>query len=314
MGLKETLEHQQKVLELQLAVARERFQHHGLRGGAVEATLRAFIEQNLPRSLSVGTGEVISTKGDGDVRTSRQLDVVISNEQQPFSAPRDDATLLLIEGVNVAGEVKSVLTRSELRTEMEKGQTFKSLRAENLSRLVSVPKAESWESYYVHYRPYFIFGFESPVDWRPLLLETSDYILEHKKVPYDALFLMDRGVVILISPFVKFPFAKLAGIPFFHETTDVGNTVGAIHVYQTTAFLAFFLMWLSLFRASFFSDRAALPHYLEPVINESMTDIVLAESKHESQEDFLAAAKVGLEANPLQFMADYLRSALEKKA
>jgi len=288
MSLKETLEHQQKVLELQLAVARERFNHHGLRGGAVESALRSFIESNLPRALSVGTGEVIARLGDDSERTSRQLDVVISNEMQPFAAERDEATVLLIEGINAAGEVKSTLSGSQFDTELTKGRVFKSLRSRNLSRLVSIPKPDSWASYYVHYRPYFIFTFESTVKWRRLLLKTFDYIVSYKKIPYDALFIMDEGIVILISPFVDCPFLKLAGFPFFHESEELGKTIGGIHIFETTAFLAVFLMWLSSFRSTFYGDRSALPYYLESVVNNSMSDIILAQNKHESPEDLIS--------------------------
>jgi len=312
MGLKETLEHQQKVLELQLAVARERFQHHGLRGGAVEFALRSFIEANLPRALSVGTGEVIATLGDDSERTSRQLDVVISNEMQPFAAGRDEATVLLIEGINAAGEVKSTLNGgSKFDEELKKGRTFKSLRSRNLSGLVSIPKPDSWASYYVHYRPYFIFTFETSVKWRRLLLKTCDYILSHKKIPYDALFIMDEGIVILISPFIDCPFSKLAGIPFFHESEELGKTIGGIYIYETTAFLAFFLMWLSTFRSTFYGARSALPYYLEAVVNDSMSDIVLAQSKHESQEDFISEMKTELESDPLKSLTEYLRRDLD---
>ncbi|GEM_PF-4225067 len=312
MGLKETLEHQQKVLELQLAVARERFNHHGLRGGAVESALRSFIESNLPRALSVGTGEVIATLGDDSGRTSRQLDVVISNEMQPFAAKRDEATVLLIEGINAAGEVKSTLSGgSKFAAELEKGRIFKSLRSRNLSRLVDVPSPDEWNSYYIHYRPYFIFTFESSGDWRRLLLSTCEYILLHKKIPYDALFIMDKGIVVVISPFIKFPFSKKTGIPFLHEIPDRGKTNGCIHVYKTSAFLAFFLMWLSSFRSSFFSNHSALPHYLEVLVNDSMNDIVLAQNKHESQEDFISGMKTEVESGLLKFFADYLRRDLD---
>jgi hypothetical protein len=312
MGLKEVFEHQQRILELELELARERFAHMGLRGGAIEGALRDFLERHLLRALSMGTGEVLSIDGDGASRNSRQLDIVISNEFQPFQSQRDSPSIFLLEGVYAVGEVKATLARADMSTELEKAGVFRSLVAKNTSRLVAVPKPDTWESYYVFYRPYFLFAFGSPPNWKWILLEAIGHILENKKIPLDGIFLMDKQVAILFSPHVKFPFSKMAGIPFFHEVRSLGNVMGGIHVYETTAFLALFMLWLSLFRVSFFADQNPLAFYVEQIVNESLSDFTLAQNKFDgSVADYMKQSAERLAANPLRFFCDYLKADLE---
>jgi hypothetical protein len=55
MDFKALFQHQQRVLELELAIARQRFAHYGLRGNSVEIAVRDFLEKHLPRALSAGT-------------------------------------------------------------------------------------------------------------------------------------------------------------------------------------------------------------------------------------------------------------------
>lgn len=304
------------MLELQLAQARLTFQHKGLRGGAVESAVRKFVDSNLPRSLSVATGEVIALEGDGKERVSRQIDFVVCNQMQPFQNDRDTPMPLLIEGVNVAGEIKSIVGRSSLDDEFTKARIFRSLRAKNLSGLVSVPKPDCWEAYYVHYRPYFLFSFNTSGDWRWILLRQLDFIANNKKIPFDAIFLMDKGIVILTSPFLKFPFSDAAGIPFENEITGLNHAViGGIHIYKTSAFLCVFLLWISMFRASIFADKSALPFYLERIANESLSDFVLGENKLDVSPDKCLTDELQGEigGNSIKWIADYLRADLEGK-
>ncbi|WP_265984929.1 DUF6602 domain-containing protein [Ochrobactrum chromiisoli] len=95
MDFKDLFTHQQKILELELEVARTRFEHLGLRGNALEIASRDFFEKHLPRSVNVGTGEVIASESDNDSAGARsgQMDLVFSNQSQPFPTARDIPTL-----------------------------------------------------------------------------------------------------------------------------------------------------------------------------------------------------------------------------
>lgn len=267
---------QQKVLALELELARTRFTHLGVRGGAVEIAMRDFLERHLPRSLTVGTGEVIATKSDNDDRRSRQLDIVISNMMQPFSTQRDTPTTFLIESVYAAGEIKAQISRSSFKDELPKAAAFRSLQAMNLSRFVSVSGKSDWVSYFVHYRPYFMISMETKSDWRGILLELMSYIDENKKLPLDAVFLLDKNIVILVSPVGLFPGLDKVGIPFTH-IVDGNNQAGSIVALNTNIPLAVFMFWIGLFQIGFGSDNIPIGSYLIEHINSSLEGLLIAE-------------------------------------
>lgn len=274
MDFRSIFQSQQRVLELELAVARERFAHYGLRGNAIEIALRDFLEKHIPRALSTGTGEVIASKSDTESKRSGQLDVVISSMSQPFIGNRDVPTTFFIECVHMAGEVKSVLERAMISGELAKARRFRSLQARNLSRLVQVKDADSWASYYVFYRPYFLVTLETKGKWQSILLEIMEFIQENKTIPLDGVFLLDQGVVILLSPHQDYPLSELAGIPFPH-LIDGKPATGSIHLHRTDVPLALFLAWIMSFRTSFFQDEFPLAVYVQQMINASMQDAVL---------------------------------------
>ncbi len=267
-------QHQQRLLKLELAIARERFAHYGLRGDAVEMSVRDFLDRHLPRALSTGTGEVIASQSDTPDLKSGQVDVVISNMLQPFIGARDVPTTFLLEGVHTAGEVKTTFSRADVTREMQKARKFRSLRARNVSRLVSAPKPDSWISYYIFYRPYFLLSLETNGDWRSILMEIMMFIKETRTMPLDGVFLLDVGIVILLSPIGKYPFVEHHGIPFPHMIQAKSES-GAIHIYETNAILALFLFWIASFQVNFFDDQHPISFYISDMINKSLSDISL---------------------------------------
>ncbi|ANG95812.1 hypothetical protein A8A54_04505 [Brucella pseudogrignonensis] len=292
MDLKFLFQRQQRLLELELEIARERFKHYGLRGNAVEIAVRNFLENHLPRSLTAGTGEVVALHGDTHDRTSGQIDIVVSNAQQPFMGPRDTPTTFFIEGVHVAGEVKTSLNRSILQGEFTKARRFRALRARNLSRLVAVPKPDNWLSYYVFYRPYFLLGLETPANWRVILLELMEYIEKHRAIPLDGIFMLDQDVVILVSPYLDYPMSKQTGIPFKHFI-DGKETLGSIHIFNTDAPLAFFMAWIASFRSSFFDDENPLAFYLQDVLSSVPPKEITISESIANTEGFIKLAEEG---------------------
>jgi hypothetical protein len=67
-------------LRAQLDHARAQLEHMGNRGSAAEDAFRDFLARHLPRRFDVGHGEVVDTHG----ARSGQVDVIVSNEDQPF--------------------------------------------------------------------------------------------------------------------------------------------------------------------------------------------------------------------------------------
>lgn len=175
----------------------------------------------------------------------------------------------------MGGEAKAQLGRSDIVSELDKSRKFKALRSRNLSRLFNVVGHSDWLSYYIYYRPYFIMAMESKSNWNTILYELMNYIDKKKKIPLDAIFLIDKGIVILISPCGPFPGAEATGIPFEHLVQGVAQT-GAIHIFKTDIPLALFMAWLGQFHTSFMSDRIPIGEYLQDTINSSMSGAQIA--------------------------------------
>ncbi len=302
MNFKDLFSHQQKILELELEVARTRFRHLGVRGNALEIAFRDFFEKHIPRSLNVGTGEVMASESDSSETHSGQVDLVFSNQSQPFSATRDVPTVFFIEGVLAAGEVKTGFSRSMVQQELSKARKFRALRAKNMSRLVRVPSPDVWASYYVFYRPYFIVATETNSPWQSILLELMEYIDNEKVIPLDGIFLLDQNVALLLSPHAEAPFTQTTGLPFSHRIGDLDAT-GFIKPYRTETPLAFLMAWFSLFRSSFFEDQQPIGVYLQDIVNSTLQEMTLFDTDMPVEELMQAMAAKGL----WRFSLDMLR-------
>lgn len=310
MNFRDLFIHQQKLLEMELEVARTRFEHLGLRGNALEIAFRDFFEKHLPRSVSVGTGEVIASESDSDSAGGRsgQMDLVFSNQSQPFAKARDVPTLFFIEGVLAAGEVKTSLSRSMMPDELRKARKFRALRAKNMSRLVHVQRPNGWTSYYVFYRPYFMISIETNSPWQSILIEAMEYIDKEKLLPIDGIFLLDQNVAIIFSPHMDAPFTQANGLPFPHKIGALDAT-GFIRPYRTDTPLAFLMAWLSLFRTSYFEDQQPIALYIQDMVNSSLKDMILVETQTPIEEIKLGIEKKGLWG----FNLDVLREKFPKR-
>lgn len=145
-------------LKASLLKARASFQHAGIKGSEVEATFRTFLSQHLPRRLTVGTGEII----DHQLNRSPQMDVVISNEDQPFRSEQDTPGMMVIEGVAASCEVKTTLTTSNLIDCIEKGHKLKKLRNKHLEGDQIMTNNTDRVRFY-NQPPYFAVCFENNV-------------------------------------------------------------------------------------------------------------------------------------------------------
>lgn len=98
--------------------------HSGLKGRANEKILAEWLQQYLPPSVSICTGEVIDSHGG----RSKQADVIAFDT---FTAPRylasDDTNVLPIEAVYSVFEVKAYLNKQEIEAAFKNMLTVKSL-------------------------------------------------------------------------------------------------------------------------------------------------------------------------------------------
>ncbi|MGW4652309.1 DUF6602 domain-containing protein [Kitasatospora sp. NPDC004289] len=246
-------------LQFSLQQARTTYQHRGLRGEAVEVEARQFLEDHLPRSVDVGNGEVID---QADTR-SGQMDIVISNEYQPFRAGRDESGLFLVEGVSAAGEAKSLLTTKSLDEAISIGTRFKALRSSY--REGDQRRSHRGDSgrFYVC-PPYFVLAFDSNIAPQTLI----DRLAQASRVnapngdgpalaPVDAVFVLGRGWAMDYDngqgPFQWVP----------NEGPYAGQRVPGWIWHEGAAVLINLLMWLDLVMPRVARGGPIIKHYLE---------------------------------------------------
>lgn len=98
----------------------------GLVGAAKEHPARAQLAEMLPKGVAVGSGIVIDSYG----AFSKQQDIVVYENLCPVFTFNDtaEATFFPVEGVIATGEVKSTLSKNELKDAFEKCCSVKKLR------------------------------------------------------------------------------------------------------------------------------------------------------------------------------------------
>ncbi|WP_146244187.1 DUF6602 domain-containing protein [Curtobacterium sp. MCBD17_032] len=156
-------------LRLALDEARASFDHRGIKGDVVEGAVRTFLRGHLQRVFDVGTGEVIDQFG----HRSPQLDVVVSNSDQPFAYPIDASGLYLAEGVSAVGEVKSKLNSASLQDILTKGQQIRQIRPRPLQGDEVYGNPVDIDRY-VMSLPYFAIAIESDISTESILKRLAD--------------------------------------------------------------------------------------------------------------------------------------------
>ena len=152
--------------------------HHGLNRGLIrEAFIREFLAQNISDLWGVGTGEIF----DGETKegeTRNQIDVVIHNKRYPKLPLAAGIDLFFIETVSSTIEIKSRLTKEDVRNAATVAKRIKSLarfdpQIFNPTGMVKNP------------RPYsFIFSYEGPakiatvLDWMMAVSKEDDFGLD----------------------------------------------------------------------------------------------------------------------------------------
>ena len=180
-------------LQQRLAETRVSLRHGGDKGAHAESALRQTLARYLPRRLVICQGEVIDTTG----KRSAQVDIVVCNEDQPLIYPENEPGLFFIEGVDAAGEVKSVLTGEELERAIQGSIKFKALTARDAIGL-RVASASDVDRFHDH-RPFFIVAYESQLSLETIAERVgaaSEAAEQDGKQIVDGIFVLDRGTVL----------------------------------------------------------------------------------------------------------------------
>jgi hypothetical protein len=222
-------------LRLALDFARARLGHASSKGAVVETELRRILAEHLPRGLDVGQGEVIDRSG---TRTG-QVDLIITNEHQPFRWAPDEPGIHIIEGVCAAGELKASLGSTELSDVIAKGVRFKRLRLRAHQGATVQGRYTSDLARFYESPPFIAIGIESSVAPQTMLdrLADMDQVPSpddqgSPQDPVDAIFLLDRGVALNVGD-GQLKFLRADGHP-----------VDGWVFYESETVLAELLLWL----------------------------------------------------------------------
>lgn len=174
--------------------ARATFAHGGDKGTSVEEAFRSFLREYLPRRLEVGHGEVVDREG----HRSKQTDVVVANEEHPFTFTKDLPGLFFIEGVSAAGEVKAILTSDGLESALSSSLIFKKLEAGYGVGDMRVTNPSDAARFY-RWPPWFLIAFESqmslPTVHSQIIEFEKAHAVEQNRLA-DAVFVLGAGSVI----------------------------------------------------------------------------------------------------------------------
>jgi len=243
-----------------LTKARALYDHPGIKGDKVEVAVRHFLRTHLPRSFEVGHGEVIDVHGG----RSKQLDVVVTNADQPMSFPMDDAGLFLIEGIAAAGEIKTKLTTAELADVLKKGSRLKKMRLSHGEGDMITATPSDAERYY-RSPPFFAIALESALRPATLLeaLRAAPSVSSphdaYEMSPLDAIFCVADSTVMINNG------DGLGGLRFM---IDGVPTTGWVWI-RTDAPLLELFMWLNAVVLRVTRKRSiALPYLLAGVQSE----------------------------------------------
>jgi hypothetical protein len=248
---KQIIDTTQRQMRLHLEEIRATFQHKGVKGDKVEDSVRQLLRRYLPTKFQIGKGEVVDTTG----QRSAQTDVVVVDDYHPFTFTDDEPSLFFIEGVCVAGEVKSLLTSQELTQAVANSQIFKKLSlSKRLEFLAAFTEADS-KRYYMN-PPWFLLAFESQ-----LTLETINERLRQGMLgdfeinrQLDAVFVLDRGWVINFGD----------GTGSFKFTSTAGVDLAGWVTKETDAVLFDLMAWLSAVIPHRIILSSILPLYMLP--------------------------------------------------
>ncbi len=249
-ALREKIAAIENQMKAKLQEARATFAHPVDKGTSIEVAFRRFLTEYLARRLAVGYGEVI----DGNGRRSGQTDVVIANEDHPFTFTPDAPGIFFIEGVSAAGEVKTLLTSDGLEKAFLDAKKFKQLEIDPGPGTHIFTNEADRERFY-RCPPWFLIEFESQMELGTIASRISDLMtketLEFRRV-MDAVFVLGKGWVINFGN----------GEGSFKFVTPNGTSVPG-WVYQASDAVLFdFLGWLSTVMPRMVRFWPILPKYM----------------------------------------------------
>jgi len=237
-------------MKAKLNEIRATFAQSGDKGSSVEDSFREFLRQYLPRRLEIGQGEIIDSSGE----RSKQTDVVIVNEEHPFTFTPELPGLFFIEGVCAAGEVKTVLKSQQLDVVLENSYQFKRLKIEAGKGTMIHANPSDIKRFYER-PPWFLVAFESQLTLPSILTEIDRFVNRTRGQAdrlVDAVFILDRGWLINFGD----------GEGSFQSRTPEGKSVGGWVWKESNSVLFDLLGWLSIVMPRMIRFEPVLTQYI----------------------------------------------------
>ena len=183
--------------------------HHGLNRGLIrEAFVREFLSDNLSEFWGVGTGEIFDQSAH-EKDSRNQIDVVIHNKRYPKLPLSAGIDLFFIETVSSFVEIKSRLTKNDVKQAAAAAKRIKGLASFEPQRFNPTGMVKNP-------RPYaFMFAYEGPakietvLGWMLDVSAEDDYGLDQlrKTDPeerrffdhlfLDGIFVLGKGYVVV---------------------------------------------------------------------------------------------------------------------
>lgn len=240
----------EKQMLARLDEIRSTYLHSGNKGNVAERTFIGFLRQYLPIKYQIGQGEII----DQDNNTSKQTDVVIVNENHPFTFSPDEPGLFFIECVVAAGEIKSVLGSKELDDTINKSIVFKKLIPKYIKGCRRWGKDSDFPRFYDR-RPFFAFAYESDLSNETILNKLKEAKqIEKQKNEYiiDALCVLKKAFFVDLAD----------GNGYYQIRSNINNIQFTEWNMGFTANILFHLLaWLNSVFPQEFRPRSILPEY-----------------------------------------------------
>ena len=207
-----------------LAEVRETFKHSGNKGTNTEDIFGQFVRYYLPRRLEIGNGEIIDSKGN----RSGQTDIVIVNDDHPFTFTPNKPGLFFIEGISAVGEVKTTLTTQELKNTLDNSVRYKKLQMSRSKGSMVHSNESDLKRYYEH-PPFFLFAYESQLSLDTIQKNIETFLTENSlnlTDSIDAVFVLDKGWSINFGDGQgSFQFKTTDGKSIEGWVTNVSDTV-----------------------------------------------------------------------------------------
>lgn len=219
--LKDILASVSKKMQIDFAEITSKIQHNGEKGTAREFLLEKYLKSYIPEKYCFSKGTIVDSKDE----QSRQVDIIIHDKfLTPFLVDEDNTKIVPIESVYATIEVKSTLTKEELKKCIENIESVKRLEKNTITGY-SMPTAG------------MVFAYDSDASLETVyknLIEMSNNIGADRRI--NCICILNKGIILPIDK------KGMRDITLFPNT----NTIYGLFNNENEALLLFYLVLIQV--------------------------------------------------------------------